>query len=140
MSLRSINPPIQVLIRPRPAQLQKIHPSFDQADTELIQKLCDKLSITDKTKISHLITRISDDNKLDGKKLNGKKLDDKKLERVDIIFDYGSPAIECQSPVIAYDITVEGPDLIVNQLSNPHIRKIVNLTVETFESINLEHN
>lgn len=43
--------------------------------------------------------RISDDNKLDGKKLNGKKLDDKKLdnkklERVNIIFDYGSLAIE----------------------------------------------
>jgi hypothetical protein len=149
MSLPSVSPPIRVLIRTRPAQLQKIHPSLDQADTELIKKLCDKLSITDKTKISHLITRISDDKtlddkklddkKLDSKKLDSKKLDGQKLERVDIIFDYGS-AIECQPQVIAYDITVEGPDLIVKHLFNPRIRKIVNETVKTFESINLENN
>ena len=51
MDLTSIKPPIRVLIRTRLAHLQKIHPSLDQADTELIKKLCDKLSITDKTKI-----------------------------------------------------------------------------------------
>jgi hypothetical protein len=80
-----------------------------------------------------------DDKKLDDK-LDDKKLDDKKLERVDIIFDYSSLTIECQPPVITYDIIVEGPDLIVKQLSNPHIKNIVNLTVKTFESINLENN
>ena len=53
-----------------------------------------------------------DDKKLDDK-LDDKKLDDKKLERIDIIFDYSSLIIECQPLVIAYDITVEGPDLIV---------------------------
>jgi hypothetical protein len=124
MSLPSVEPPIRVLIRTRPAQLQKVHPSIDQADTELIKRLCDKLSITDHTKISHLITRVSDD---------------KKLERVDIIFDYGSPTIEWQPPVMAYSITVEGPDLIVRQLFHPSIRQIVNHTVKTFESINLEN-
>jgi len=105
MGLPSINPPIRVLIRTRLAQLQKIDRSFDKADTELIKKLCDRLSITDKTKIRHLITRISDDKKLDDKKLDDEKLDDEKLddeklddeklERVDIIFNYGSPIIEC---------------------------------------------
>ncbi|KAH6667478.1 hypothetical protein B0J14DRAFT_602392 [Halenospora varia] len=155
MGLPSINPPIRVLIRTRLAQLQKIDPSFDKADTELIKRLCDRLSITDETKIRHLITRISDDKKLDDKKmddkklddkklddekLDDKKLDDKKLERVDIIFDYGSPTIDCQPQVMIYSITVEGSDLIIKQRFNPNIRKFVNLTVETFESINLENN
>ena len=40
--------------------------------------LCDKLSITDKTKISHLITRISDVKKRDDK-LDDQKLDNEKL-------------------------------------------------------------
>jgi hypothetical protein len=72
---------------------------------ELIKKLCDSLSITDETKIIHLIMRISDDKKLDDKKLDNKKVDnkkvddkkvdDKKLEQVDIIFDYSLLTIEC---------------------------------------------
>lgn len=124
MSLPLVQPPIRVLIRTLLAQLQKIHPSIDQADTELIKRLCDKLSITDYTRISHLITRV---------------LDDKKLERVDIIFNYGSPTIECQPRVMAYSITVKDPDLIVEQLFHPSIRQIVNRTVKTFESINLEN-
>jgi hypothetical protein len=205
MGLPSINPPIRVLIRTRLAQLQKIDPSFDKADTELIKRLCDRLSITGETKIRHLITRISDnkkvddnrvddnkvddnkvddkkvdgskvdgnkadgekvddnkvdDNKVDdnrvdgekvdgekvdgekvdGEKVDGEKVDGKKLERVDIIFDYGSPTIECQPRVMAYSITVEGSDLTIKQLSHPNIRKFVNLTVKTFESINLENN
>jgi hypothetical protein len=168
MCLPSINPPIRVLIRTRLAQLQKIDPSFDKADTELIKRLCDRLSITDETKIRHLITRISDDKKVDGKKVDdnkvddnrvddnrvddkvddnrvdkkvdGEKVDSKKLGRVDIIFDYGSPIIECQPRVMAYSITVEGSDLTIKQLSHPNIRKFVNLTVKTFESINLENN
>ena len=61
----------------------------------MIKKLCDSLSITDETKIIHLITRISDDKKLDDKKLDDKKVDDKKLERVNIIFDYSLPIIDC---------------------------------------------
>jgi hypothetical protein len=175
MGLPSINPPIRVLIRTRLAQLQKIDPSFDKADTELIKRLCDRLSITGETTVRHLITRISDNkkvddnkvddkkvdgNKADGEKVDGNKVDDnkvddnrvdsekvdsekvdgKKLERVDIIFDYGSPTIECQPRVMAYSITVEGSDLTIKQLSHPNIRKFVNLTVKTFESINLENN
>ena len=183
MGLPLINPPVRVLIRTRLAQLQTIDPSFDKADTELIKRLCDRLSITGETKIRHLITRISDgkkvdgiskvddkkvDNKkVDGEKVDGNKVDDKvdgnkvdgnkvdgnkvddnrvdgeevdgeKLERVDIIFDYGSPTI--QPRVMAYSITVKGSDLTIKQLSNPNIRTFVNLTVKTFESINLEHN
>src|ERR1700693_1194537 len=109
MGLPSINPPIRVLIRTRLAQLQKIDHSFDKADTELIKKLCDRLSITDETETRHLITRISADKKLDDEKSNdekveNKKVDDKKVERVDIIFDYGLPTIKCQPRVMAYSI------------------------------------
>ena len=113
MNLPSIDPPMRILIRTRPVQLQKIHPASDlAADAELIKNPCDKLSITDETNIAHLITRISDD----------KKLDNNKLERVDIIFDYGS--IERQPPVMVYSVTVEGPNLVVKQLSNLYIRKL----------------
>ncbi|KAL5319102.1 hypothetical protein ACEPPN_014172 [Leptodophora sp. 'Broadleaf-Isolate-01'] len=70
----------RVLIRTRPAQLEKIDRSFDKADTELIKKLCNSLSITNKTKIVHLITRISDDKKLDDKKLDDKKVENKKMD------------------------------------------------------------
>jgi hypothetical protein len=121
MGLPSIKLPIQVLIWTRPAQLQNIHPSFDQADTKLIKIICDKQSITDQTKIWHLITRLSDE---------------KGLERADIIFDYGLTAVA--PPVIAYDVTFNGPDLVVEQLSNPNIRRIVNRAVEAYRSINLE--
>jgi hypothetical protein len=140
MSLHLINPPIRVLIRTRLAQLQKIDPSFDKADTELIQRLCDRLFITGETKIRHLITRISDDKKVDDKKVDCEKVDGEKLDRVDIIFDYGSPTTECQPRVMAYSITVEGSDLTIKQLPHPNIRTFVNLTVKTFKSINLENN
>jgi hypothetical protein len=133
MSLPPVNPPIRILIRTRLAQLQKIHHSIDQADTELIKKLCDKLSINDEREISHLITRISD-----VKKLDDQKLDDEKL--VDIVFDYGIPTIRCQPSVIAYAIEVKGPDLIVTQLSEPYIRGFVNRTVDTYDEINFENN
>ena len=81
--LPSINLPIRVLIRTSLAQLHKRDYSFEMADMELIKKLCDRLSFTEETKIRHLITRILDD----------KEWDDKS-ERVDIIFEYGSPTIE----------------------------------------------
>jgi len=91
MGLPLINPPVRVLIRTRLAQLQTIDPSFDKADTELIKRLCDRLSITGKTKIRHLITRISDGKKVDGnskvddKKVDGEKVDGEKVdgEKVD---------------------------------------------------------
>jgi len=46
----------------------------------LIKKLYDRLSITDKTKTRHLITRISDDKKLDNKKSDNEKSDGEKLD------------------------------------------------------------
>jgi hypothetical protein len=46
----------------------------------LIKRLCDRLSITGENKIRHLITRISDNKKVDGKKMDGKKVDGKKVD------------------------------------------------------------
>jgi uncharacterized transporter YbjL len=79
----------------------------------LIKRLYNKLFITGKTKIRHLITRISDGKKVDSEKVNGEKVDGEKvdgekvdsekvnsnkvdnnrvngkeLKRVNIIFDY----------------------------------------------------
>ncbi|TAQ86661.1 hypothetical protein B7494_g5022 [Chlorociboria aeruginascens] len=100
------DPPIRL------AQLKKIDRPFDKADTELIKKLYDSLSISDKTKIIHLITRISDN----------KKLDDKK----------------CQPRVMAYSILVEGPELTIEPLFNPNIRHFVNRTVDTYNEIHFD--
>jgi hypothetical protein len=52
---------------------QKTDPSFGNADTELIKRLCDRLSITGETKIRPLITRISDNKKVDDNKVDGNK-------------------------------------------------------------------
>ncbi len=61
MNLHPINPPARRLIRTRPAELQKIEPSLYKADSMLIDKLCAELSITDTTKVAHLITKVADD-------------------------------------------------------------------------------
>ena len=122
----SIIPPVRVLIRTRPAQLQKIHPSLDQADTKLIEKLCVELSITDKTKINHLITTTSDEKK------NLK-------ERVDIVFDYGVPTNECQPQVVAYSVKVDGSLLTIKQLFHPQIKPKVNQTVEVWRTTNSKY-
>jgi len=88
MNPHLINPPVRVLIRTRPAELQKIEPSLYKPDSILIDKLCVKLSITDAMKVTYLITKIADDRK--------------ERERVDIIFDYGVPADQVQPEVRAY--------------------------------------
>jgi hypothetical protein len=85
MNLHPINPPVRVLIRTRPAELQKIEPSIYKADSILVDKLCAELSIIDTTKVAHLITKIADEKK--------------ERERVDIIFDYGVPADDVQPEV-----------------------------------------
>jgi hypothetical protein len=121
----SIKPPVRVLIRTRPNHLQKIHCSFDQADTILIEKLCVELSITDRSKINHLITKTSNEKNL--------------KERVDIVFDYDVPTNGCQPQVVAYTVTVVGSDLTVKQFIHPQIQSTVNRTVEVFRSINLEN-
>lgn len=40
MNLHPINPPVRVLIRTRPAELQKFEPSLYKADSILIDELC----------------------------------------------------------------------------------------------------
>ncbi len=124
MNLRPINPPVRVLIRTRPAELQKIEPSLYKADSILIDKLCAELSITDTTKVAHLITKIADEKK--------------ERERVDIIFDYGVPADEVQPEVRAYCIKVNGSNLIVTDYFHPIIKSIVNSVVGLFRSQNSE--
>jgi hypothetical protein len=117
---------------------------------ELIKKFCDSLSITDQTKIIYLITRISDDKKLDNKELDNKRIDNKKvdnkkinnkkLEQVNIIFDYNLLTIKCQPRVIVYSIAVKGSDLIIKPLFNPNIKQFVYRTMDIYNKINFENN
>jgi len=117
--------PVRVLIRTRPAQLRKIHPSVDQADAKLIEKLCVELSgSVDTTNIFHLITKISDR---------------KRSERVDIVFDYGVPLDARQPQVKAFDVKVADSRLTITELFNPAIQPKVNETVEWWRAINLKH-
>jgi len=75
LSIELLARPVRVLIRTRPAQLEKVHTSIEQADTELIKRSwVQQSNSADTTELCHLITRISDW---------------KTSERVDIIFDYG---------------------------------------------------
>jgi hypothetical protein len=124
MSLHLIEPPVRVLIRTRPAELQKIELELYKADSILIDKLCIELSIADTTKVAHLITKIADEKK--------------ERERVDIIFDYGVPADEVQPEVRAYRIKVNGSNLIVKDYFHPIIKGIVNAVVGLFRSQNTE--
>jgi hypothetical protein len=124
MNLHPIKPPVRVLIRTRPAELQKIDPSLYKADSMLIDKLCAELSITDTKKVAHLITKVADERK--------------ERERVDIIFDYGVPADEAQPEVRTYYIKVNGSNLIVKDYFNPLIKSIVNPVVGLFRSQNFE--
>jgi hypothetical protein len=113
-----------VLIRTHPAELQKIEPDLYKADSILIDKLCIELSITDTTKVAHLITKIADEKK--------------EREPVDIIFDYGVPADEVQPEVRAYCIKVNSSNLIVKDYFHPIIKGIVNAVVGLFRSQNSE--
>jgi hypothetical protein len=84
----------------------------------------------------------ADKKEIDEKDVDEKDIDEKdkkSLDRVDIVFDYGLPAIKCQPRVLAYSITVEGSDLTIKPLLNPNIRHFVNLTVDAYNEINLEN-
>jgi hypothetical protein len=91
----------------------------------LIGRHCDYLFI-DKTQITHMITRISDDKR--------------RKERVDIIFDYGVPINDSQPRVLRYNVSVEDSDLTATQLSTPHITPTVNRIVEVYRLINRDNN
>ncbi|KAF2175222.1 hypothetical protein K469DRAFT_702918 [Zopfia rhizophila CBS 207.26] len=122
----SLRGPIRVLIRTRPAYLQEIHPSFDQADTALIEKLCaSSCDEIDASQIRHLITRIADE---------------KRSERVDIIFDYGVPAEELDPEVLAFKVGVKNSRLTVTKLPHPDIKSKVNDTVHWWRGINVKNH
>ncbi|KAF2817574.1 uncharacterized protein BDZ99DRAFT_19130 [Mytilinidion resinicola] len=118
--------PVRFLIRTRPVQLEKIHPSVDKADTELLEQFWTQISgRTDTTEICHLITKISDR---------------KGSDRVDIVFDYGVP-LDADGPnVMAFDVKCSDSRLIVKRLASPAISPKVNETVKWWREINLEHN
>jgi hypothetical protein len=126
MNLHPINSPVQVLIRTRPAELQKIDPSLYKADSILIDKLCVKLSVTDATKVAYLITKIADENK--------------QREQVDIIFDYGVPADDVQPQVEAFRVKVGSSDLTVTHFPHPFIQQKVNQVVGIWRSMNSEND
>lgn len=113
-----------MLIRTRPAELKKIEPELYKADSILIDKLCIELSITDTTKVAHLITKIADEKR--------------EREQVDIVFDYGVPADEVQPDVKAYCVKFNGSDMIVTDYFHPIIKSIVNAVVGLFRSQNAE--
>jgi hypothetical protein len=124
MNLHPIKPLVQVLIRTRPAKLQKIEPLLYTADSMLINKLCAKLSITDTKKVAYLITRVVDEKK--------------ERERVDIIFDYGMPADKAQPKVRTFYIKVNSSNLMVKDYFHLTIKSIVNLVVGLFRLQNSE--
>ncbi len=72
LSLHPIKPRVRVLIRTRPAELQKIDPELHKADSLSVDKLCIQLSFTDTTKIAHLITK--DHRREEGKRASGHHL------------------------------------------------------------------
>jgi hypothetical protein len=118
--------PVRVFIRTRPAQLQKIHPSINQADTKLIEKLLVEMTgSVDTTNIYHLITKISD------RKRSG---------QVDIVFDYSVHLNAHQPQVMAFNVKVGDSSLTITGLFNPAIRPKVNKTVEWWRAINLKHD
>ena len=98
-SFEPLQRPVRIFIRTRPVQLQKIHPLLDQTDTKLIEKLCIPLFGTcDTAEIRHLITKTSAKNG---------------SERVEIVFDYDVPANECQPQVAAFNVEVDGSNLMI---------------------------
>ena len=126
MCLPSLKPPVRVLLRTRPDELAKIHPSLDQADTQLVEKVCAELHITETTNVRRLITKL---------------WDEKRQDRVDIIFDYYNISMdnERQPKVMAYEVTADGPALTIIPLFNPHIRLRVNTQVEAWRSLSISH-
>jgi hypothetical protein len=114
MGLPLIKPLVRVLLRTRPDELAKIHPSLDQADTQLIEKVCVELHLTNTTNVCRLITKL---------------WDEKRQDWVDIIFDYYDVSMddERQPKVVAYEVTAVGPALTIIPLFNPHIRLRVNM-------------
>jgi len=117
-------PPTRILMRTRLAQLLKIHPSVPQADAALVEKLCDRLCITDKAKVNHIITRVPDD---------------RRRERIDIVFDYGVSAHEVEPQVRAYGVKVHRADLsiVCTPLSGLKIKPLVNRAVEAYREIHI---
>jgi len=93
------------------------------ADTLLIKNLYAELGITDITRIRRLIT---------------KTWNEKRLERVDIIYEYGVSTND-EPQVMAYEVTIDGPNLSITPLYNPHIRSRVNKEVQTWRQLSAKY-
>ncbi|KAF2175220.1 hypothetical protein K469DRAFT_78313 [Zopfia rhizophila CBS 207.26] len=117
--MMDLKPPVRILFRTRPDQLQMIHPILDHADTILIAKFCRSGNINI-SGIQRLITKV---------------WIEKNKERADIICDYGVPA-KAEPKVIAYDVTIKGSDLILDPLNDSQIRSRVNKEVEAWRESN----
>lgn len=121
----SLQPPVRVLIQARLIDLMKYHPCVESADTELIERLHSQLfDSIHPTEIRHVITRISDR---------------KRMEQVDIVLDCHVPTNDSQPKVAAFQVKFEDSIPHVTPVFNPHIRSIVNRTIEVYATINSEN-
>jgi hypothetical protein len=117
-----LDPPIRFLFRTRPDQLEMIHPSLDHADTILIESIC-LIHNIDISRIQRLITKV---------------WIEKKTERADIICDY-DVFTNAEPKVMAYDITIEGSNLIIDPLVHSEIRSRVNKEVKAWKELNIKY-
>jgi len=117
-----LDPPVRLLFRTRPDQLEKIHPSLEHADTILITKLCLIRNI-DISRIQRLITKV---------------WIEKNQERADIICDYGV-FTHAEPKVIAYDVIIKDSNLIIDPLVHSEIRSRVNKEVKAWRESSIKY-
>lgn len=119
--IRTFKGPVRILIRTRLADLDKLDPCVETADTRLIEKF--HVQLFSGGEIRHLITRISDK---------------KKSEKVDIVFDHDVRADDGQPEVMAFKVKVEDSTLRITPFHNPQIQSTVNRTIEVYKEISFE--
>ncbi|KAH8585977.1 hypothetical protein B0O99DRAFT_695929 [Bisporella sp. PMI_857] len=117
-----LDPPVRLLFRTRPDQLEKIHSNLEHADTMLITELCSIHNI-DISRIQRLITKL---------------WIEKSQERADIICDYGV-LTNAEPKVIAYDVTIKDSNLVVNPLIHSEIRSRVNKEVKAWKELSIKY-
>ena len=117
-----LDPPVRLLFRTRPDQLEKIHPCLEHADTLLIAKLC-LIHNIDISRIQRLITKV---------------WIEKNLERADIICDYGV-STNAEPKVEAYNVTIKDSNLIIDPLVYSETRSRVNKEVKAWRESNIKY-